>query len=309
MKIVYFGTPLYSCIPLEALISAGHELKLVVTTPDKPKGRGNKMQETPVALRASELGIPVLKPARLKENKELFDALKDIDPDFIVVYSYGKILPMEVLTAAKYGCVNIHASLLPKYRGAAPIQRAIMAGDEEIGITIMKMEAGLDTGDMYAKAKTTTAGKTAAMLFDELSRLGAELLLESLPKIADGTLQSEKQDDSLSNYAEMIFKDEGEIRWSNTPKEIDCLVRAFNDYPIAWTKLGDVILKIYEVEPNYEETGKTPGTVIEADKKGLIVACSSGSIRIKTIQAPGKKAMDASAFLLGNKIEIGQVLG
>lgn len=309
MKIVFFGTPEYAAIPLEALIAAGHEVALVVTTPDKPKGRGNKMQETPMAIKAHELGIPVIKPARLKENEEVFSQLREIAPDFIVVFSYGKILPEAVLNAPKIQCINIHASLLPKYRGAAPIQRAIMAGEDEIGITIMKMEKGLDTGDMYAQAKTTTAGKTAAMIYPELATLGAELLVDCLPKIASGEMVGEKQDDSLSNYAEMVFKEEGEIDWNKSPREIDCLVRAFNDFPVAWTKYKDVVLKIYEVEPKCEECEKLPGEVISADKNGLVIACSGGSINIKTLQAPGKKLMDSKSFLLGNKIEIGEFLG
>ena len=309
MKIIYFATPEYACIPLNGLIEAGHEVALIVTTPDKPKGRGNKMQQTPVAIRGEELGIPVLKPQRLRDNTEVFEALRAVNADFIVVYSYGKILPEEVLTAAKFGCVNVHASLLPKYRGAAPIQRAIMDNEPETGITIMKMEKGLDTGDMYAKAAVEIGRKTAADLYVELSNAGMKLLIDNLPKIASGEITAEKQDDSMSSYAEMVFKDEGEIDWTKDAQSIDCLVRAFNDFPVAWTKLGDTVLKIYEVEPSDDNSGKAPGSVLSADKNGLFVACGKGSINIKVLQAPGKKLMDSKSFLLGNKIEIGTVMG
>jgi len=308
MDIVYIGTPEFSCIPLQALVDAGHNVKLVVTTPAKPKDRGKKLQNSPVYDKATSLGLNVITPPRLKKNEEAIKAIQDAKPDFVVVFSYGKMLPIEVLEAPKYVCVNIHASLLPRYRGAAPIQRAIMEGEEEIGITLMKMEEGLDSGDMYIADKTTTEGKSAKMLCDELATMGAKLLVDSLPKIASGELPRIPQDDSLSNYAEMIFKEDGEIKWTNSSRSIDCLVRAFNDEPVAWTKLGDVVLKIYEGYALPEKKGEC-GTIWDANKKGIFVNTQDGSYVITKLQAPGKKVLDARDYLAGNHIEIGTKLG
>jgi len=307
MKIVYFGTPECACKPLNALIDAGHEVKLVVTRADKPKGRGNKVQACPVKQRAEELGIPVMSPVRIRENQELFDAIAEIDPDFIVVFSYGRIIPKTILDAPNIAIINIHASLLPKYRGAAPIQRAVLDGEDETGVCIMKMEEGLDTGDVYARATTPIAHKTSATLFEELSDIGSKLLVEVIPQIADGSLKAVPQEDKEYAYAEMIEKEEAEINWNESAVIIDRKVRAFNDSPIARTLLNGEILKIYECEVM---DGKgTVGSIMSTSKKGIEVACGEGSLLITKLQAPGKKAMDAASYLLGNKIEIGTVLG
>jgi len=327
MDIVFIGTPDYACLPLQALVDAGHTIKLAITQPDKPKDRGKKLQKSPVKEKAEELGIPVLTPAKIRNNEEVFEAIRAAKPDFVVVYSYGKILPKEILEAPKYECINIHASLLPKYRGAAPIHCSVWDGEEETGITIMRMEEGLDTGPMYVTASTKIGRKTSAMLYQELSEIGAKILVESLPKIADGSLKPVEQVGE-SNYAEMVYKAQGEIDYSKTPREIDCLVRAFNDFPVAWTKLGEEVLKIYEVYPEFSkesaanlpeyvlETGaitdrenSPSGTVVSTGKEGIRAACKDGFVLIKKLQAPGKKVMETSAYLLGNKIEIGTKLG
>ncbi len=208
MKIIYIGTPEYATVPLDALIEAGHEVCLVITQPDRPKGRGNKMQKSPVRMRAEELGIPVLTPERIRTDEEVLKAVEAQDADFGVVFSYGQIIPSEVLDAPRYGCINIHASLLPKYRGAAPIQRAVLDGEEETGVTLMHMDAGLDTGDMYAKASTKIGRKTSARLFDELSRIGAKLLVDSLQGIADGSIKAVPQEGE-SSYAKCCIKRKG----------------------------------------------------------------------------------------------------
>ena len=225
-----------------------------------------------------------------------------------MVFSYGQIIPIEILDAPKYGSVNIHGSLLPKYRGAAPIQRAVLDGEEETGVTLMRMDAGLDTGDIYISAKTAVDHKSSAMLFDELSRLGAELLLESLPKIADGSLKALPQEGE-SSYAKMLTKEEGKIDWQKSAAEIDRLVRAFNDAPIAWTLKGGETLKIYETEVLEGDEAFLPGQVISADKRGIAVACGEGAVNILKLQAPGKKMMESSAYLLGSRIETGSFLG
>lgn len=309
MRIVYVGTPDYACIPLDALIEAGHEVCLVVTQPDKPRDRGKKIQKSPVKARAEELGIAVYTPERLKDSPEALRTIEAQQPDFVVVYSYGKLIPKDILDVPKYGCINIHASLLPKYRGAAPIHRAVMNGEKNTGITIMRMEEGLDTGAVYAASETPIERKTSAELYTELSALGAKLLVESLPKIADGSLVPVPQEGE-SCYAGMVRKSEGEIDWSRSAEEIDCLVRGFNDFPVAWTRLGEQVFKIYCVEPCPGKlSGSAPGSVINSGKGGLEVACSDGTVIIKKLQAPGKKVMDAAEFLLGNKIEIGTLLG
>jgi methionyl-tRNA formyltransferase len=307
MDIVYIGTPDHACIPLQALADAGHCIKLVITQPDRPKGRGNKMQKSPVRIKAEELGIPVLTPEKIRQDEETLSAVKEADADFCVVFSYGQILPSCILDAPKYGSVNIHASLLPKYRGAAPIQRAVLDGEEETGVSLMHMDAGLDTGDVYAMEAVPIGRKTSAQLFAELSELGARLLLESLPKIADGTLKGIPQEGE-SSYAHMLTKEEGRIDWTKTAAETDRLVRAFNDAPVAWTLRDGEPLKIYETEVS-DESGAVPGQVLSADKNGIRVACREGSVNIKKLQAPGKKMMDASAYLLGNRIEKGSMLG
>ncbi len=308
MKIIYIGTPDYACVPFQAILDAGHEIKLVITQPDKPKGRGNKVQKSPVKMKAEEMGIPVISPQRIREDKEALERVKAADADFAVVYSYGQIIPGDILDAPRYGSVNIHASLLPKYRGAAPIQRAVLDGEEETGVTLMHMDTGLDTGDMYAKTVTEIDHKTSAQLFEELSEKGAQLLIETLPRIADGSIKAVPQEGE-SCYAKMLRKEEGQIDWTKTAVEIDRLVRAFNDSPAAWTIREGEVLKIFETEYVSVSGSFSPGQVISADKKGILVSCGDGAILVKRLQAPGKKVMDASAYLLGNRIESGSFLG
>ena len=308
MNVIYIGTPEYACIPLQALADAGHCVKLVITQPDRPKGRGNKMQKSPVKIKAESLGIEVLSPERIRKSEETLAAVKNADADFAVVFSYGQIIPKEILDAPKFGSINIHGSLLPKYRGAAPIQRAVLDGEEETGVTLMHMDEGLDTGDMYIKASTPIDHKSSAMLFEELSELGAKLLIDSLPKIADGSLKAVPQEGE-SSYAKMLTKEEGKIDWEKSALEVDRLVRAFNDSPVAWTLKGGETLKIYETTVLEGSEGFAPGQVISADKKGIKVACGKGAVNIQKLQAPGKKMMEASAYLLGNRIETGSFLG
>ena len=308
MNIVYIGTPEYACVPLKALLNAGHCVKLVITQPDRPKGRGNKMQKSPVKLFAESLGIPVLSPERIKRSPETVEAVKNADADFCVVFSYGQIIPEEILYAPIHGSINIHASLLPKYRGAAPIQRAVLDGEKETGVTLMRMDAGLDTGDMYGNVLTPIGRKNSAMLFDELSVLGGNLLVKLLPGIAEGTITAVPQRGE-SSYAKMLTKEEGKIDWTRSAEEVDRLVRAFNDSPIAWTVRNGETLKIYETEICEGDVKSAPGRILSAGKDGLKVACGEGAVNILKLQAPGKKVMDSSAWLLGSRIETGSFLG
>ncbi len=300
MKIVFMGTPDFAVKPLELLVKSGYDVQLVVSKADRAKDRGKKVQSCPVKLKAIELGIPVETPEKIKGNEEFINKLKDINPDLIIVAAYGKILPVELLNIPRLGCVNIHGSLLPKYRGAAPIQRAVIEGAEKTGITLMYMAEGMDTGDMIAKAETFVGEKTAAELFVELSDMGAKLLLEYLPKIADGTAPREKQNDAEATIAPMVFKEN--IDWTKSAHEIACLIRG-TECQTSW---NGQIMKIHLAKES-DGTGK-PGTVIHVDKKNVEIACGKGSILLKNIQLPGKKAMEIDAFLLGNKIEEGCVL-
>lgn len=309
MKIIYMGTPDFAVPALEALVKAGHDVALVVTKADRPKDRGKKIQSCPVKLKALELGLNVESPEKIKGNTEFFEQLKAIEADFICVAAYGKILPKEILELPKYACVNIHGSLLPKYRGPAPIHRAVIDGEQETGVTIMQMAEGMDTGDMYTKASVEIGEKTTEDLHIELAELGAKLLIDTLPGLANGSIKGEPQDDSLSSYAPMVFKEEGIVDFSKSANEIICLVRGFYSWPTASTKLHGEVLKLHKGKVGREGDFGPYGTVISADKNGLEVACKGGTVIFTNIQAPGKKAMDVSAYFLGNKIEIGTVLG
>lgn len=300
MRIVYMGTPDFAVTPLEAMHKAGYEIALVVAKADRAKDRGKKMQSCPVKLKAMELGLPVETPEKIKGNEEFINKIKDINPDLIVVAAYGKILPLDILNIPRLGCVNIHGSLLPKYRGAAPIQRAVIEGAEKTGVTLMYMAEGMDTGDMIAKAETLVGEKTADELFVELSKLGTDLLLEYLPKIEEGTAPREKQNDAEATLAPMVYKEE--IDWTKTAHEIACLIRG-TDCQTNW---NGQVMKIHAAKE--AEGSGAPGTVIHVDKKNVEIACGKGSILLKNVQLPGKKAMDIDAFLLGNKIEEGCIL-
>ena len=311
MKIVYMGTPDFAVPALQKMADAGVEISLVVTQPDKPKDRGKKVQAPPVKELAETLGIPVLQPERLKGNTELFSRIAAAEPDLIVVAAYGRILPNEILSIPKHGCINIHGSLLPKYRGAAPIQRAVLDGEAETGVTLMYMSQGMDEGDMIAAAGTPIGRKTAGDLFIELAAMGAALLLENLDKIVSGTAGRETQDSSLATYAPMIEKKEGLIDFNKTSGEIERLIRAMDPWPTAYTYYNGEPVKLLSAQPPLEETGmETPaGRIISADDRGLRITTGSGILTVTRIQMAGKKPMEVSSYLKGNKIEIGSVLG
>lgn len=310
MKIVYMGTPDFAVNPLHALAEAGYEVAGVVTQPDKPKGRGKSMLPTPVKEEALKHGFPVYQPVKVRDP-EFLQVLEKLEPDIIVVAAFGQIIPKSILELPKYGCINIHASLLPKYRGAAPIQQAVIDGEKESGVTIMRMGTGLDTGDMISRIVVPIAkDETGGTLFDKLAEAGAKLLVETLPHIFDGTAVYEKQpEESPTPYAGMITKQMGLINFGKSAAELERLVRGLNPWPSAFTFWNGKTLKVWEsFVVKSEETGaekSEPGTVVKTDKKGIYVACGEDVLVLSQVQLEGKKRMDADAFLRGCHIETG----
>ncbi|HIT14371.1 MAG TPA: methionyl-tRNA formyltransferase [Candidatus Scatomonas merdigallinarum] len=300
MRVIFMGTPDFSVGALKALAENGYEIAGVVTQPDKPRGRGKASAMTPVKEAALELGLTVYQPSRVREQS-FMDTVRALNPDVIVVSAFGQIIPKALLELPRYGCVNIHASLLPKYRGAAPIQWAVMDGEPVSGVTIMQMDEGLDTGDMLAKTEVPLEpDETGGSLFDKLSRAGAELLIRTLPALEQGTLTPEKQPlESPTAYARMIRKEDGRIDWNLEAEAIERRIRGLNPWPSAYTELTGKILKIWRAEVLPKESGQTPGTVTEAGKGGFCVQTGKGVLRLLEVQLEGKKRMDAQAFLRG----------
>ena len=308
MRVIFMGTPDFAVPSLQALLTR-HEVVAVVTQPDKPKGRGKKLQPTPVKAVALEHGIPVLQPVKVREP-EVIEQLRGYGADLIAVTAFGQILPEEILNMPKYGCINVHGSLLPKYRGAAPIQWAVLDGEEKTGITTMYMEKGLDTGDMIDKAEVVLDKKeTAGSLHDKLMVLGADLLLETLKKLEDGTAVREKQNDEESCYAKMLSKDMGQIDFTKSAREIECLIRGMNPWPSAYTSLDGKTMKVWEADVLDAQSKEEPGTIVEVNKKEIIVATGSNDLALHEIQLAGKKRMQVQAFLLGYQVEVGTKLG
>ena len=310
MKLIFMGTPDFSVGTLEALIVAGHEITLVVSQPDKPKGRGHELAPTPVKETALKHGLKVFQPKRLKDP-ETIRTLEETPADAIVVIAFGQIVPASILHMKKYGCINVHGSLLPKYRGAAPIQWAVIDGERESGVTIMQMDEGLDTGDMLLKGSVVLDEKeTSGSLFNKLSALGASLCVEALEKLEKGELTPEKQGESPTEYARMLTKEMGELDFSRDAVTLERLIRGFNPWPSAYTRLGDKTLKIWAADVcEKQDPKKQPGTVTEVAKQDFTVACGEGALKITELQLQGKKRMDAAAFLRGYHLEAGMKLG
>jgi methionyl-tRNA formyltransferase len=308
LNIVYAGTPEFAAVALAALLDTPHRISAVYTQPDRPAGRGRKLKASPVKELALEHGIEVRQPESLKEAGEQA-RLAALEPDLIIVAAYGLLLPAEVLAIPRLGCLNIHASLLPRWRGAAPIQRAILAGDAETGITIMQMDVGLDTGDMLYKLSTPiTERDNAQSLHDRLASLGAQAITEALAGLQAGTLVAEKQEESLACYAKKLHKAEAEIDWQQPAQQLARQVAAFNPWPVAQTLYKGEVLRIWEANAVDEVSGKAPGSVIRAGREGIDVACGEGVLRLRQLQRPGGKPQDAQAFLNANNVE-GLTLG
>lgn len=315
MKIVFMGTPDFAAGALRALIAAGHEITAVVTQPDKAKGRSNKLVYTPVKECALEHNIPVMQPKRIK-TPEAIAELKQYQADVFVVAAFGQILSQEILDMPKYGSLNIHASLLPKYRGASPIQHVIIDGESETGVTIMQMDAGIDTGDMlYKKVIAIDAQDTYESLHDKLMVLGGEAIVEALQRLEEGVLVPEKQEDALSCHAPLISKDRGNIDFSMSACEIERLIRGLNPWPSAFTSYKGKQLKVWKAYVEGAADGImtleyiVPGTVKEVTKDTIKVATGAGLLCIYELQLEGKKRMSTHDFLLGVKVQPGEVLG
>ncbi len=308
LNIVYAGTPEFAATALVALIESHHNIIAVYTQPDRPAGRGRKLTASPVKELALQHGIEVFQPENLKDPAEQ-EKLAALKPDLMVVAAYGLLLPEAVLNTPRLGCLNIHASLLPRWRGAAPIQRAILAGDSETGITIMQMDVGLDTGDMLYKLSTSIEPKdTAQTLHDRLAELGARAIVEALDKLQAGTLTAEKQDDSQANYAKKLYKEEAQIDWQKSASEIARQVAAFNPWPVAQSKNGEETLRIWNAVALEERSTKAPGSVVRTDKQGIDVTCGEGILRITRLQRPGGKPQSATEYLNAHKLD-GVILG
>lgn len=325
MRVVFMGTPDFAVGALESLIEAGHQVTAVVTQPDKPKGRGKELQMTPIKVCAQKHGIPVFQPVKIREP-EAVETLRSYQADIFVVAAFGQILPEEILSMPRYGCVNIHASLLPKYRGAGPIQWAIINGEKITGVTIMRMDKGLDTGDMLFKTEVEIAPReTADTLHDKLAEAGARLIVEALAKIEAGDVTSVKQNDADSCYAKMLNKSMGKIDWQMEAEKLDCLIRGLISWPGASAVYRGKTLKIWEEEAVSEQELMTweglpgqregtfagnaqPGTVIRVEKDAFFVQTGKGALKILSVQPEGKKRMAVKDFLLGYPMKPGETL-
>lgn len=306
MKTVFMGTPDFAAVCLKKIIESDNEVCLVITQPDKAKDRGKKIKYTPVKELALEHDIRVIQPERLRGSSETIKELKKIAPDIIVVVAYGQILPKEILELPKFGCINVHASLLPVLRGAAPIHRAIIEGYEETGVTIMQMDEGLDTGDMLSKAGLKIGNMNYEELHDKLAELGGELLIETLELIKKGEVSPEKQDDSKATYADRIFKKEGNIDFSKCPVEIERLIRALGA-TAEFNEKGDKI-KFWQAEPIMTDIKDgVDGEIIKVDDNSFTVKCGGSALKVSEIQVPGKKKCKVSDYLRGNKLEVGLI--
>lgn len=305
MKVIFMGTPDFAVETLEAVIKAGHEVALVVTQPDKPKGRGNAMQASPVKECALAHGIEVYQPKKIREQ-ECVDYLAGFDADIFVVAAFGQILSQTLLDMPKYGCINVHASLLPKYRGAAPIQWAVINGEQTTGVTIQQMDIGIDTGDIIAQEELTLAAdETGGSLFDKLAAVGASLCVKAMEQIASGTATRTPQDESAATHTSMIRKDFGHIDWNKSAKEIERLIRGLNPWPSAYTHLDGNTLKIWKATVRGSESGEKPGCIVDVTKDAILVQTGEGVLQLDEIQLEGKKRMACDAFLRGYHIEKG----
>ena len=316
MRIVFMGTPAFAVPSLERLVADGHTVCGVFTQPDKPKNRGMKLAQSPVKECALTHNIPVFQPKTLKDGAAL-EQLEQLQPELIAVAAYGKILPQAILDMTPYGCVNVHASLLPKYRGAAPIQWAVINGEKVSGVTTMQMDAGLDTGDMLLKTEVVLDEKeTGGSLHDKLAEAGARLCVETLKGLEAHAITPEKQGESPTEYARMLDKSLGKIDWTRPAEEIERLIRGLNPWPSAYTDWTGKTMKIWEAQVISQEEAKAaqqeaakPGTVVKVEKDGFLVQTGKDLLKVCALQIPGKKRMDAGSFLRGNSVSAGTVLG
>lgn len=310
MKIIYMGTPDFAAVSLNALLDAGYDVAAVFTQPDKPKGRGHKLAFSPVKEIAVAHDIPVYQPTTLRNNEQIWQQIRDIAPDMIVVVAYGKLLPEEVLNIPPLGCINVHGSLLPKYRGAAPIQWSVLSGDNVTGITTMYMAKGMDTGDIILQETTEIgADETSAELFDRMAVLGAETLLKTIPLLEAGTAPRIPQNDTQASHVSMLSKEQAEIDFTKTADEVHHFICGMSDWPCAFTSIGGKRFKVYHSHRSTLTSKQSAGSVVE-NKKVLTVVCGDGNcVELTEVQYDNGKRMAADAFLRGHAVEIGTVLG
>lgn len=304
MKIVFMGTPDFAVPVLHALADAGHEIGYVVTQPDRKRNRG-KVTFSPVKEAAVELGIPVLQPEKLKEDEAVKEQIRDYAPDALIVVAYGQILKQDVLDIPRLGCFNVHGSLLPKLRGASPVQHAILQGMEKTGVTIMKIGPGLDDGDMISRAETPVDHKNFQQLFDELAQMGAELLVKTLPEIEQGTAVYTPQNEAEATKCGIIRKQDGFTGFQQDPIEVERKIRAFDPWPGVFCQKGKDRIKLWKAEAVDRQAGAENGTLLDASDQGIEIACGGKILRVLELQMPGKKRVSAAAFLRGHAVEPG----
>lgn len=309
MKVVFMGTPDFAVETLRAVLEAGHEVAAVVTQPDKPKGRGKELAMSPVKEFAASKGLTVYQPVKARDDAFVAQ-MREMAPDVIVVVAFGQILSKEILTMPKYGCVNVHASLLPEYRGASPIQWAVIDGRKESGVTTMLMDEGVDTGDMLLQSRRTLSEKeTGGSLFDKLSVDGAKLLVETLKGLEEGTIERIPQDSARATHTKKIDKSLGELDFNRPAKELECLIRGLNPWPSAYTLFRGKTLKIWDADVlTGDFAGYEPGQIVSVNKKEFVVKCREGALAVRELQLEGKKRMDTASFLLGTRVEVGEIL-
>lgn len=306
-KIIFAGTPEFALPSLQALLNSRHTILAVYTQPDRPAGRGQNVTASSVKMLAQQYHLPIEQPATLS-NPKVQQKILDYHPDIMVVVAYGLILPESILKIPHYGCLNVHASLLPHWRGAAPIQRAILAGDTETGVTIMQMAKGLDTGSMLSQLSYSLGPRdNARIVHDQIAKLGAEALLSVIDRLNTVELQPKTQNELNASYAHKITKNEAKINWSQSAFEIDRLVRAFNPWPVAFTELANMQIRIWQAEPIKSEQNTNVGAIVHADANGIDVACGNGILRLQQLQFPGGKPLSARDIINAGKLAVGQV--
>ncbi len=305
LRILFMGTPDFAAATLQALLDGPDTVVAVVTQPDRPKGRGKKLTPPPVKILAEQAGLPVLQPTKIKTD-EFRDELKSFSPDVMVVTAYGRILPPSLLELAPHGCINVHGSLLPAHRGAAPIQWAVINGDTKTGVTVMQMDEGMDTGDILLTSAIIPADdETAGSLFPKLAELGGQALLAALALLKKGQLQATPQDESLATLAPMLNKEDGRIDWHKSAREIHCLIRGLDPWPSAYCFLEGKRIRLFAPEVLHQDSDVEPGTLLKADKRGLLFSTGRNCLLIKEVQPEGKKRMPIEAFLCGYPLQPG----
>ncbi len=308
LRIIFMGTPDFATLNLKALIDGPDDVVAIVTQPDRPKGRGKQLAPPPVKLFAESIGIPVLQPAKIR-TEEFLNGLLSYKPDLIVVTAYGRILPPSLLELAPMGCINVHGSLLPLHRGAAPIQWSVIKGDKEVGVTVMRMDEGMDTGDILLKESIQAdPEETAGTLFEKLAHLGSDTLLKAIKGLKEGTIAGTPQDHSQATEAPMLKKTDGLVDWSKNARELESLIRGLDPWPSAFSFLNSKRLRLFKPEVVYKWNAAQPGSLLRADKRGLLIACGKDALLVKEIQPEGKKRMTAEAFLCGCSLDPGTLL-